>query len=273
MSDKTIIVTSPNSVTIVISQVGVTAAPREVVSLPTAPKQVVVSLPAAPRAVVSLPVAPRVVVSTQGGRGTDGTNGTDGTDGTDGIDGIDGIDGTSVTMDTRINILGDTSYNGAMAYATDHHAMYLFVDGWQESSALMTPRSGPVDMGVEQTSNLSGYGADYITDKRLSNVSIGSNVNERLGGVRVVFAASLGRNLTQVYLDGAWQTVLTGVNIQTDSAEAVPDIEFTDFSPWVLSLITGNSDAKDANDVPLVQNMKIDMGAYSAPLVIDGGSF
>jgi hypothetical protein len=51
------------------------------------------------------------------------------------------------------------------------------------------------------------------------------------------------------------------------------DIEFTDFAPWVLSLITGNSDSKDSNRVPTIQNMKIDMGAYSAPLTIDGGTF
>jgi len=185
----------------------------------------------------------------------------------------EGEGGSSVTVDTRENILATTPQQGALAYATDVQRMLAYDGGWQESSALMMPRSGAVDIGVEQDSNLAGYGVDYITDKRLSNVSIGSNADERLGGVRVVFAASLGRNLTQVYLDGAWQTVLTGVNIQTDAAEAVPDIEFTDFSPWVLSLITGNSDATDINGVPVIQNMKIDMGAYSAPLVIDGGSF
>jgi len=181
--------------------------------------------------------------------------------------------GSSITVDTRENILTTTPQQGALAYATDVQRLFTYDGGWQESSALMMPRSGAVDMGVEQDSNLAGYGADYITDKRLSNVSIGSNADERLGGVRVVFSESLGRNLTQVYLDGAWQTVLTGVNIQTDAAERVPDIEFTDFEPWVLSLITGNSDAKDANGVPVIQNMKIDMGAFSAPLVIDGGSF
>jgi len=182
-------------------------------------------------------------------------------------------DGTGVTVDTRENILATTPQQGALAYATDVQRLLTYDGGWQESSALMIPRSGAVDIGVEQASNLAGYGVDYITDKRLSNVSIGSNADTELGGVRVVFSESLGRNLTQVYLDGAWQTVLTGVNIQTDAAERVPDIEFTDFSPWVLSLITGNSDATDINGVPVIQNMKIDMGAYSAPLVIDGGSF
>ena len=225
-----------------------------------------------------------VVASVRGDQGPQGIQGVAGDQGPQGEQGEQGIQGevgpagedgggASITLDTRENIMDDTPDNGATAYATDYPAMYLFNDQWLQSSAIYLPRSGAVDMGALQGSNLAGVGADYITDKRLSNVFIGSNADERLGGVRVVFAASLGRNLTQVYLDGAWQTFLTGVNIQTDDTERVPDIEFTDFSPWVLSLITGNSDAKDANGVPLVQNMKIDMGAYSAPIVIDGGSF
>jgi len=273
-----VVVLPPDAAASVVSQ---SASPQVVVSQSASP-QVLVSAPVAPKVVVVGIQGPRGTDGTDGTNGTDGTDGTDGTNGTDGTDGTDGTngtngtngtDGTSVTVDTRQNILATTPQQGALAYATDVQRLLTYDGGWQESSALMIPRSGPVDMGVEQASNLAGYGVDYITDKRLSNVSIGSNADTELGGVRVVFSESLGRNLTQVYLDGVWQTVLTGVNIQTDSAEAVPDIEFTDFSPWVLSLITGNSDAKDANGVPIVQNMKIDMGAYSAPLVIDGGSF
>jgi len=215
---------------------------------------------------------PQGIQGVAGDQGPQGERGEQGIQGEVGPAGEDG-GGASITLDTRENILDETPDNGATAYATDYPAMYLFNDQWLQSSATYLPRSGAVDMGALQGSNLAGIGADYITDKRLSNVSIGSNADERLGGVRVVFAASLDRNLTQVYLDGAWQTVLTGVNIQTDDTERVPDIEFTDFAPWVLSLITGNSDASDMNGVPVIQNMKIDMGAYSAPLVIDGGSF
>ena len=181
--------------------------------------------------------------------------------------------GASVTVDTRANILALAGEDGDLAYASDTQEALIYQGGWKQSSALHDTRQGSVDMGVEQASNLAGYGPDYVTDKTLSNVAVGGNADPREGAVRRVFSSSLGRNLFQVYLQGDWQTILTGVNIQTDVTEDIPDIEFTDFEPWVLSLITGNSDRLALDGTPLVKEMKIDMGAYSADLVIDGGSF
>jgi hypothetical protein len=176
-------------------------------------------------------------------------------------------------VDTRANIFTLTPENGTTAYSTDTKQYYVYNDAWEEFSSIQNTRASNYDIGYEQESNLAGYGSDYITDKRISNCLIGENAREELGGIRVTYADSLGRNIAQYYLDGEWKTALTGVNIQTDDTENPVDIEFTDFSPWVLSLITGNSDAKDYNGVPMVQNMKVDMGVYSSPLLIDGGSF
>jgi len=181
-----------------------------------------------------------------------------------------------IISDTRVNILASTPTSGDVikAYATDTKQSYIYSDGiWKELSSIQIERTSSYDMGSEQTSNLAGYGFDYITDKVISNSSIGSNALTDLGGLRTIFSASLERDLFQVYLQDNWQTILTGINIQTDPFETPVDIEFTDFAPWVLSLITGNSDSKDSNRVATVQNMKIDMGAYSAPLTIDGGTF
>ena len=174
---------------------------------------------------------------------------------------------------TRAEILAQTPTTLTMGYATDTNQCYLYDGGWLEFSNILNPRDNPVDMGSSQDSNLAGYGQDYITDKRLNNVSVGSNQDERDGAIRRVFASDLNRELFQFYAGGQWNTILTGVNIQTDREEAAPDIEFSDFAPWVLSLITGNSDEKDPNGVPIIQDMKMDIGLFSSPLTISGGTF
>lgn len=176
-------------------------------------------------------------------------------------------------LDTRENIIQSTPDDKTIAFATDTNQFYVYNSAWYEFSSIQNIRVGSEDMGVEQESNLAGYGDDYITDKRISNTLIGNNIREENGGIRVVYSNTLSRYLAQYYLNGTWQTALTGVNIQSDDTENPFDIEFTDFSPWVLSLITGNSDSLDPSGVPMVQNMKIDMGVFSSPLLIDGGSF
>jgi hypothetical protein len=181
--------------------------------------------------------------------------------------------GAATLSDTRENILAQTPSEATLAYATDTNQFYIYTDEWLEFSSSLNKRDGAIDIGYHQDSNLTGYGDDYITDKLIANSTIGGNANQEEGGVRVVFSQSLQRNLAQFFLGGQWRTTLTGVNIVTDIEKNPPDIEFTDFSPWVLSLITGNSDQRDPNGVPVVQNMKIDMGVFSAPLVIDGGDF
>ena len=179
----------------------------------------------------------------------------------------------AATYDTRANILALTPPNGSSAYATDTKQLYYYDSGWQEAGTLFNPRTSSLDAGVVQNSNLSGYGDDYITDKVIANSTIGGNVENTEGGVRVIFSNSLGRNIAQFYLDGGWRTALTGVNIATDAEESPVDIEFTDFSPWVLSLITGNSDVRDYNDTPMVQNMKNDAGVLQSSLIVFGGTF
>lgn len=181
---------------------------------------------------------------------------------------------SSILMDTRENIISSTPDNGTQAFAIDTQQFYIYQDSqWLELDTLVNPRNGSADMGVVQDSSLTGYGEDYVTDKRINNCSLGSNADEKEGAIRKVFADSLNRNLFQFYASGQWQTVLTGVNIQTDRDESTPDIEFTDFVPYFLSLITGNSDAKDFNGESIIKEMKMDMGAFSTPLTIDGGSF
>lgn len=62
----------------------------------------------------------------------------------------------------------------------------------------------------------------------------------------------------------------TGVSVVEDSNE--PDIEITTTS-GTYSLITGDSDTKGANGLPIRQGFNApDIGAYPAPILISGGS-
>ncbi len=64
--------------------------------------------------------------------------------------------------------------------------------------------------------------------------------------------------------------IATGISVVEDSAE--PDIEMTT-TTGTYSLITGDSDAKDALGVPRQQGFNApDIGAFSSPLLISGGS-
>jgi len=64
--------------------------------------------------------------------------------------------------------------------------------------------------------------------------------------------------------------ISTGISAVEDSAE--PDIEMTT-TTGTYSLISGDSDAKDPNGLPIQQGFNApDIGAFSSPLLISGGS-
>ena len=64
--------------------------------------------------------------------------------------------------------------------------------------------------------------------------------------------------------------ISTGISAVEDSTE--PDIEITT-TTGTYSLITGDSDAKDPNGLPVQQGFNApDIGAFSSPLLISGGS-
>ena len=64
--------------------------------------------------------------------------------------------------------------------------------------------------------------------------------------------------------------IATGISVVEDSTE--PDIEMTT-TTGTYSLITGDSDAKDPNGLPIRQGFNApNIGAFSSPLLISGGS-
>lgn len=122
------------------------------------------------------------------------------------------------------------------------------------------------DMGLELTSDLRGYGSDYVTEKAITHCSIGYNDTTIDGGLRY-YDGDL-----QVYRVDSWDTILAGVAIVTDETEIPLDVELTNFD-YTLSLITGDSDELDFNGEPIVQQMHVPMGCYASRQYLNGGTF
>lgn len=73
-----------------------------------------------------------------------------------------------------------------------------------------------------------------------------------------------------VFNSSGKSAISTGISAVEDSAE--PDIEITT-TTGTYSLITGDSDTKDPNGLPIQQGFNApNIGAFSSPLLISGGS-
>ena len=93
-----------------------------------------------------------------------------------------------------------------------------------------------------------------VVDNPSKSVMLGSDTDEKL-----YLITSSGR-----------AAIATGISVVEDSSE--PDIEMTT-STGTYSLISGDSDTKDANNLPAQQGFNApDIGAFSSPLLISGGS-
>lgn len=175
--------------------------------------------------------------------------------------------------DTEENITALTPSTAALAFTTDTEQFYLY-DGsewWEFASWLNTNNSLP-DMGYVDDSNRSGYGRDYITDKLLSNVKISGNGPSELGGIRITTDPNDStRKVFQIYINGAWETILVGINIFQDTTNE--DVFFDDFGSDI-SIISGDSTTiLDINGTPMIQAMATSMGALQPQQSINGGTF
>ena len=117
------------------------------------------------------------------------------------------------------------------------------------------------------------------------NPHIGANPNQSFKvtdnpNKSVMVIADADGNLEFVTKDGANVFINTpssrlalakGFSIQADGAE--PDIEAVDTDGTTYSVISGDTDTKGANGLPIRQGFNLpDIGAYPAPILISGGS-
>lgn len=178
----------------------------------------------------------------------------------------------AVLQSTRANILATSAATVRFAVATDNPNIYggyemFFANGtaWYELPFRIYLWSAP-DLGAYQDSVRNGYGPDYVTDKRLSNVSVGDNAATATGGIRFNQTTSK----FQVYYNSAWNDAVIGLTMQEATDRRLQH------KPSGLSeyydAMSGNSQTLGLNNLPIVQQYNASMGAYPPPQIVDGGN-
>jgi hypothetical protein len=192
----------------------------------------------------------------------------------------------------------DVGTSASNVVQLDGTAKLPAVDG----SQLTNLPGGSID-GTQVTSNFEQGGTKFlredgdgtcsfqtvsITDENLrgtENPHIGAFPNQSFlvtdnPSKSVMFVADSDGNLEFLTKDGANVFVNTpssrlalakGFSIQSDGTE--PDIEAVDTDGTTYSVISGDTDTKGANGLPIRQGFNFpDIGANPAPLLISGGS-
>jgi hypothetical protein len=124
-----------------------------------------------------------------------------------------------------------------------------------------------VDMGAEQVNDVRGYGAGHVAEKTFAYCKFGSEAFEEDGAVRTY------NGFLQAYLNNEWEDIVTNFRFREDeNGEYELEHKPIGFNSWI-EVMSGNSDLLDPDGNPIVQQYKTNMGAYSTPLEIDGGTF
>lgn len=179
----------------------------------------------------------------------------------------------AVLQDTRANILAASAATVRFAVATDNADTLggyeiFFANGsaWYEMPFRIYVKPNAPDMGAYQDSSRIGYGVDYVTDKRLSNVSVGDNATTATGAVRF----NQTTNKFQIYYGGAWNNAVVGFVFDeaSDARLRHTPVGHTE----TYDIFSGNSQSLGLNGIPSTQQYNTSMGAYPDPLKIDGGN-
>ena len=137
------------------------------------------------------------------------------------------------------------------------------------------PAVPTADVDTPLTTALRGTDNPHIGAYPNQSFKVTDNPNKS-----VMVIADADGNLEFVTKDGANVFINTpssrlalakGFSIQADRAE--PDIEAVDTDGTTYSVISGDTDTKGANGLPIRQGFNLpDIGAYPAPILISGGS-
>lgn len=176
-------------------------------------------------------------------------------------------DAFSITYDTEANIIASTPTASLVAVSTDTKRIFVGNGtNWLVGSGYFATDAGVTDVGFQRSSNRSGYGQEYVSDKLLANCYVGSNNDARSGAIKV----DLSTNLMYVYLSSSWQPIVSNLTLyETTGVLRHNPIGYTTH----INAHSGNSTEVGLNGVPLVQGYVVSIGAYPVVPTIDGGSF
>lgn len=172
--------------------------------------------------------------------------------------------------DTRANILAMSPASAVFAQSTDHNDLFF----WNESAWLQVPfpfvtANANPDMGAYQDSSRIGLHANYVDDKLLTRVTIGTTYNNtRDGELRYDPSAASGAGFFG-RIGGAFAKFVTGIVLRELSSRL--QFQPNGSSEW-YDVARMNSTSVGLNGLPITQDGQTSMGAYPAPLRINGGN-
>jgi len=172
--------------------------------------------------------------------------------------------------DTRANILAMSPASPVFAQSTDYNDLFF----WNGSAWLLVPfpfvaANANPDMGAYQDSSRIGLHANYVDDKLLTRITIGTTYNNtRDGELRYDPSAAIGAGFFG-RIGGAFAKFVTGIVLRELSSRL--QFQPSGSSEW-YDVARMNSTSVGLNGLPITQDGQTSMGAYPAPLIIDGGN-
>lgn len=171
-------------------------------------------------------------------------------------------------IDTRAVVMATTLDAGLMGLTTDTNELCVSLGGgsWMVSPFQLLTADPDPDIGLHEWNNRLGYGVDYITNKLLANVSIGSNPSTVEGGIWTDKSAS--PYTFKIYMNGAARTIMV------DFSTALGYLVHYPFdSDQAVKVWSGMSVDVGLNGRPIINEYEVDIGAYPAPRILNGGTF
>lgn len=182
--------------------------------------------------------------------------------------------GLTITIDTRANILASTPTGSALGFATDTNEFFIYNSGWFVAPLELQIDDGTPDMGLQPPTifnDRAGYSDEYITDKSIYNSRLLGSVVEEEGSIRT------SNGTFQIYLNSTWNDVVINFRFREQTDDEGGSNYQLEHNPIGLDewyeVLSGNSDQKGLNGLPITQNYHTDMGAYQTPIRVQGRSF
>jgi len=181
---------------------------------------------------------------------------------------VGGGGGISI-IDTRAVVMATTLDAGLMGLTTDTNELCVSLGGgsWLVSPFQLLTADPDPDIGLYEWNNRLGYGTDYVTDKLLANVWLGSNAGTTEGSIWVDPPTVNPRKL-YVRLNSTNNTVIIDFSLLLGYLVHYPFSTTQAIKVW-----SGDSLEVGLNGIPVIQEYTSDIGAYPAPYIIHGGLF
>jgi hypothetical protein len=169
------------------------------------------------------------------------------------------------TVDTKENILALAPTSPQTAFATDTAEFFVY-DGanWQVASVKLSVETPDPDIGFTQDNDKQGYGEDYIQGKKATDFALGDFTDTPYNGALKLDQINSPMTL-EIFARGIWNQIFYDFQMINGDLEHMPET-------FTIDVRSGNSNELGLNDVPIVQEYSVDIGAYPYPTVIDGGT-